>query len=104
MTDINQFNQVKWAQVPTHNPTPDPSQSVNLPYIQQNAPTPTATLTPEDPGYLPPQLAAEGVTATPSPTPIPTQTWEFNIPIVVGVAVIIAIILFAWGLFGRFKI
>lgn len=99
-----QIRPMMWSQVPTNSATPDPSQAVNLPYVQQNAPTPTATVIPEDSGYPPPPMVTKGVTGTPTPTPIPIQTWEFNIPIVIGVVVIIAIILLAWGLFGRFKI
>jgi hypothetical protein len=101
---VSQNKPMNLSQVPSNSPTPDPSQAVNLPYVQQNAPTPTATLSPEDDGYVPPQLATEAIPGTPTSTPIPIQTWEFNIPIVIGVVVIIAIIMLAWGLFGRFKI
>jgi hypothetical protein len=89
---------------PQINATTQSSQSVNLPYVQQNAPTATSTLSPEDPGYIPPEFVTPTVIGTPTPTPIPEQTGEFNIPIVLGAGVIILIILFAWGVFGRFKI
>jgi hypothetical protein len=99
-----QFESIRHAHVSQNTATPDPSQSVNLPYVQQNAPTATVPLSPEDPGYIPPEFVTPTEIGTPTPTPIPEQTGEFNIPIVLGVGVIIVVILLAWGLFGRFKI
>jgi hypothetical protein len=97
---LGSLNPVHFSQIPN---TPDSSQAISLPYVQQNAPTATSTLAPEDPGYLPPHPATEIIPGTPSPTPIPIQTGAFNVPIVIGVGVIIAIILISWGVVGRFK-
>jgi hypothetical protein len=90
----------------SESPTPVNSEitiAANFPYVQQNAPTATATISPENPAYLPPLVITEEITGSPTPTPIPIQTGEFNIPILVGAVVIILIILLTWAVFYRIE-
>jgi hypothetical protein len=89
--------------------------SVDLPLLQQNNATATATPAPQAPGttetagypppgeILPAQIVTEGPQATNTPTPIPIQGGEFNIPILLGVIAIITIILFAWVVLSRIE-
>lgn len=70
---------------------------INLPIIEQNAPTSTPT---PIGGYPGPDQATPSETYTPTPTPIPVQTGSTNLPIVIGVIGIIVVILVAWLFFG----
>jgi hypothetical protein len=70
---------------------------INLPIVEQNAPTSTST---PIGGYPGPIQATPSETFTPTPTPIPIQTGSTNVPIVLGVIGIIFVILIAWLFFG----
>lgn len=70
---------------------------INLPIIEQNAPTSTSTPLG---GYPGPIQATPSETFTPTPTPLPIQTGSTNVPIVLGVIGIIFVILIAWLFFG----
>ena len=73
----------------TVTPTPEPTNALNLPIVQQEAPLLTGT----PPGQFP----------LPSQTmiPIPPQPPEVNAPIVFGAIVIVSIIILAWFFIGR---
>ena len=70
---------------------------INLPIVEQNAPTSTST---PIGGYPGPIQATPSETFTPTPTPLPVQTGSTNVPIVLGVIGIIFVILIAWLFFG----
>ena len=70
---------------------------INLPIVEQNAPTLTSTPVG---GYPGPVQATPSQTFTPTSTPIPVQTGSTNLPIVFGALGIIAVILIAWLFFG----
>lgn len=77
---------------------------VNLPFVQQLAPTATPTLSPFDEGYpafIKTLSATAEVQTTPTPTPIPPQGESVNFPIVVGAFVIISIVFLSWVVFGK---
>jgi hypothetical protein len=87
---------------PTMRPTA--TAQVNLPFVQQRAPTSTPTLSPFDAGYpaFIKTLSATPVEqSTPTPTPIPPQGESTNFPIVIGALVIISIVLLSWVVFGK---
>lgn len=70
---------------------------INLPIVEQNAPT--STPTPLG-GYPGPNQATPSETFTPTTTPIPVQTGATNLPIVLGAIGIIVVIIIAWLFFG----
>lgn len=88
----------------TTSPQPTFTAQVNLPFVQQLAPTATPTLSPFDEGY-PAYIETLSATAfehtTPTPTPIPPQGESTNFPIVAGAFVIISIVALSWVVFGR---
>jgi len=73
----------------TVTPTPEPTNALNLPIVQQEAPLFTGTPSGQFP--LPSQTMI----------PIPPQPPEVNAPIVFGAIVIVSIILLAWFFVGR---
>jgi hypothetical protein len=73
----------------TVTPTPEPTNAINLPIVQQEAPLQTQTSGEHSP---PP---------TPTPTPILPQNTEDNFPIVFGAFAIAMIIFLAWFVVGR---
>lgn len=73
----------------TLTPTPDPTNAINLPMVQQEAPYQTSTPTSEPP------------TPTETVIFIPPQPPIVNAPIVVGATVIVAIIVLAWVFVGK---
>lgn len=88
----------------TNTPYSIETSAVNLPFIQQLAPTATHTLSPFDEGYpafINTISATASIATTPTPTPIPPQGESTNFPIVAGALVIIAIVLLSWLVFGR---
>jgi hypothetical protein len=70
---------------------------INLPIIEQNAPTTTPVPLNVD---SPAESETELNTGTPTPTPIPAQTGSVNIPIVFGALAIILVIILAWFFVG----
>jgi hypothetical protein len=70
---------------------------INLPIVEQNAPTSTAT---PIGGYPDPILSTPSETFTPTTTPLPVQTGSTNVPILLGAIGIIVVILIAWLFFG----
>ena len=76
----------------TITPTPDATNVINLPIVQQDVSLQTSE----------PQASGE-ITPLPSitPTPIPPQTIEDNAPIVFGAIAIVLIIILAWVFLGR---
>jgi hypothetical protein len=71
----------------TTTPTPDATNVIILPIVQQDASLQTSgELTP------PPTI---------TPTPVPPQSIEENAPIVFGAVVIVLIIILAWFVVGR---
>ncbi len=89
---------------PTHSFQPTMTAEVNLPFVQQLAPTATPTLSPFDEGYpafIKTMTATVEVQTTPTPTPIPPQDESTNFPIVAGALVIISIVFVSWVIFGK---
>jgi hypothetical protein len=80
-------------------PAVDSTQVVNLPLIEQNAPT--AAQTPASPGEI---LLGEGSTFTETPVAnVPLslqQIGSTNLPIILGAMVIVAVIVFTWIVIG----
>jgi len=70
---------------------------VNLPIIEQNAPTETPVPLNGDS-----QAGSETelYTGTPTPTPIPVQTGSVNLPIVIGALAIMFVVILAWFFVG----
>ena len=70
---------------------------VNLPIIEQNAPTNTPVPLNSDSQA---DSETELNTGTPTPKPIPVQTGSVNLPIVIGALAIMLVIILAWFFVG----
>ena len=70
---------------------------VNLPIIEQNAPTKTPVPLNSDSQA---NSETELNTSTPTPNPIPVQTGSVNLPIVIGALAIMLVIILAWFFVG----